>query len=243
MKVLIVDDEPLARAELRYLLEQNPKVNEINESEGVITAQALMEEFSPDLLFLDIKLDDGNGMALAKVLKKQVNRPYIVFATAYDQYALEAFNADAIDYILKPFEQNRINETIERVARILGDASHPLLNTISYQNPRLSVTNEERTVVIKKRDILYLEAQSGNVVVRSKTLKPIISKQTLASLTEQLNPRQFVKVHRSYVVNLDAVVELQPSFNHTYELTLNDGSKVPVSRYYVNNTKRSLGMK
>lgn len=242
MKVLIVDDEPLARDELHYLLEQNDQVTAIDEADGVMAAKKAINEGHPDLVFLDIQLGDGSGMTFAKQLKKQPDCPYIVFATAYDQYALDAFEANAVDYVLKPFEQDRINETIERVAK-LNSPVNPVDNVISQQqkNPRMSITSEERTIVLQKRDILYIQAENGSIHIYT-TDQPFTSKQTLRSIINQLDPNRFIRVHRSFVVNLNKVKELQPSFNHTYELTLTDGSKVPVSRSYVNATKQALGM-
>lgn len=242
MKVLIVDDEPLARDELRYLLEQNRLVQTIDEADGVTTAKKQLGQERPDLIFLDIQLDDGSGMTFAKQLKKEPNCPYIVFATAYDQYALDAFEANAVDYILKPFEQERINETIERVAKLLTPQDQDeLVATAQQSNPRMSLTSDERTLVLQKRNILYIQAENGFTHVYT-TERQFQSKQTLRSIVDQLDPRRFIRVHRSFVVNLNMVRELQPSFNHTYELTLQDGSKIPVSRSYVGETKRALGM-
>lgn len=120
MKVLIVDDEPLARNELHYLLNENALINQIDEADGVMTADQKVNAAHPDLVFLDIKLDDGNGMALARRWKKQPQPPAIVFATAYDNYAIEAFNEAAVDYVLKPFDPDRINEAVARVAKLLA---------------------------------------------------------------------------------------------------------------------------
>ena len=242
MKVLIVDDEPLAREELHYLLEQNEQVDEITEADGVMEAKKAISQHHPDLVFLDIQLGDGSGMTFAKQLKKQADCPYIVFATAYDQYALDAFEANAVDYVLKPFEQDRINETIARVAK-LNSAVHPAETVANQQqkNPRMSITSEERTIVLQKRNILYIQAENGSVHLYT-TERQFSSKQTLRSIINQLDPHRFIRVHRSFVVNLNQVKELQPSFNHTYELTLAGGSKVPVSRSYVNATKQALGM-
>lgn len=243
MKVLIVDDEPLTRDELHYLLEQNRLVDSITEADGVATAKTAISADHPDLVFLDIQLDDGSGMTFAKQLKKNPHCPYIVFATAYDQYALDAFEANAVDYVLKPFEQDRINETIERVNKLLTsqvDDEAPVATT-QQSNPRMSLTSDERTLVLQKRNILYIQAENGFTHVFT-TERHFKSKQTLRSIVEQLDPRRFIRVHRSFVVNLNMVRELQPSFNHTYELTLQDGSKVPVSRSYVSATKRALGM-
>lgn len=118
MKVLIVDDEPLARDELHYLVDQNPLVTDIYEADGVVSAQQAVDQEAVDLMFLDIQLADGSGMALAESLKSRPHHPYIVFATAYDQYALDAFDADAVDYLLKPFSQQRVNDAITRVAKL-----------------------------------------------------------------------------------------------------------------------------
>ncbi len=181
-------------------------------------------------------------MTFAKFLKKEEKlRPYIVFATTYDQYALDAFDVNATDYILKPFEKDRIDETLKRVDRILKKPE-ALVNSDMCKNPRLSVTVDERTIIIKKSDILYLEAQNGNVLIYTKNLPLITSKQTLINLEKQLDPEQFLRVHRSFLVNLDMILEFQPSFNHTYELTLINGTKITVSRSYVAKTKKVLGI-
>jgi two-component system response regulator LytT len=240
MKVLIVDDEPLARDELHYLLEQNDQIDEIKEADGISTARGEIEKDKPDLVFLDIQLDDGSGMAFAKALKKHDQAPYIVFATAYDQYALDAFEADAIDYVLKPFEQDRINDAVDRVAKLLNNQTSDSI-TSQQKNPRISLTNDERTIVIQKQNILYVQAQNGKTVVHTDD-QEIVSKQTLNSISQLLDPNRFIRVHRSFVVNLNKVRELQPSFNHTYELTLTNDSKIPVSRSYVSVTKRALGV-
>lgn len=240
MKVLIVDDEPLARDELSYLLEQNELIGEISEADGVNSARDEIAKHHPDLVFLDIQLDDGSGMAFAKSLKKDPLAPYVVFATAYDQYALDAFEADAIDYVLKPFEQERINDAVKRVAKLVSAHNEEQISD-QQRNPRISLTNEDRTIVIQKRNILYIQAQDGKTVVHTEE-QEIRSKQTLNSIISLLDPKRFIRVHRGFVVNLNKVHELQPSFNHTYELTMADGSKVPVSRSFVTATKQALGV-
>ena len=207
MKVLIVDDEPLARDELSYLLKQNDLIDEINEADGINSAREEIENNRPDLIFLDIQLDDGSGMAFAKGLKKKENCPYIVFATAYDQYALDAFEADAIDYVLKPFEADRINDAVRRVARLMDNQNGSRGVTTQQRNPRISLTNDERTIVIQKRNILYIQAQAGKAIVHTED-QEIVSKQTLNSIINLLDPNRFIRVHRSFVVNLNKVHEL-----------------------------------
>lgn len=244
MKVLIVDDEPLARNELHYLLKENVLINEIDEANGVMMADQRVNANQPDLVFLDIKLDDGNGMALARRWKKLPQPPAIVFATAYDNYAVDAFNEAAVDYILKPFDPERINEAVARVAKIRGtaDQAENVAEQAAWQNPRLSITIDDKTMVIQKRDIMYIETQGGYTHLHLRNDKLLISRQTLTSIAQLLNPRHFMRIHRGFIVNLDEIDEMQPSFNHTYELTLKDGSKIPVSRSYVAKTKKAIGL-
>lgn len=241
MKVLIVDDEPLAREELHYLIKDNAAVTTIYEADGVVEAQKLVAKDHPDLMFLDIQLTDGSGMAFAESLKSQPDHPYIVFATAYDQYALDAFDADAVDYLLKPFSKERVDDAINRVSKLVNN-SQPLSVGTQRENPRLSITNDDKTIILQKDSITFIQSQDGNTLVYAKGGHQITSKQSLTNLLKQLDPHKFIRVHRSFVVNLDMVSELQPSFNHTYELTLKDNSKIPVSRSYVNSTKQALGM-
>lgn len=242
MKVLLVDDEPLAREELHYLVQENNKVTEIIEAEGIQDAEEQIKNNQPDMVFLDIQLADGNGIAFAERIKKATNsRPHVVFATAYDQYAIKAFEADAVDYILKPFRAERINEAIERVAK-LKPLSKTSANVERSYSPRLLIPNDERTIVLQKKRVLFIQASQGTLDIWTIDHHKITSKQKLANVLQQLDPRHFLQVHRSFVVNLDVVTELQPSFNHTYELTLSEGSKIPVSRSYVATTKRALGL-
>lgn len=243
MKVLIVDDEPLALSELRFLLDKHPNVDQVVEADGVTAAKQQLAKEAPDMMFLDIRLEDGNGMAFAKQLKERPDCPYIVFATAYDQYALDAFEAQAVDYVMKPFEQGQIDEAVNRVQKLLDrSARTPGGRRVSQQNanPRLSLSSDDRTLVVQKTAIYYIEAVKGKTKV--VTDREIISSQALKKLYAQLDPSQFLQVHRSYIVNLNQVREAQPSFNQTYVLTLENGAKVPVSRSYVAAVKLALGI-
>lgn len=243
MKVLIVDDEPLARDELHYLIQENDEVTEIIEADGILEAEEQVRNSHPDMVFLDIKLADDNGMAIAEKIKALDDRPQIVFATAYDSYALAAFAADTVGYILKPFSAERVNEAIERVARRKTATRRAISAAVrASQNPRISIQNDDRTIVLQKKRILYAQAQQGFINIWTSDGQKVISRQTPANIYKQLQSSEFLQIHRSFIVNLNAVTELQPSFNHTYELTLTDGSKLPVSRSYVNTTKQALGL-
>jgi len=236
MNVLIVDDEALAREELAFLVKDNVKISSVHEADTIDAAFRIISEFKIDLLFLDIQLGNENGFDLADDLKERKNAPKIIFATAYDQYALDAFNASAVDYVLKPFEQERINEAIEKVSEI-----EPVRDLTRITNPRISITEDEKTAVILKNDIIAAYVENGDLIVNT-TQRLFRTKQTLVKFAESLDREHFLQVHRSYLVNLDKIASVEPSFNHTYELTMNDGSKIPVSRSFIAEMKRALSM-
>lgn len=236
MQILIVDDEPLAREELRYLLEQNQHVSQIFEAADIATAQRQLMNQQVDLVFLDIQLGADNGFTLAKRLKDISARPRIIFATAYDQYALDAFNANALDYILKPFEQSRVDEAIQK-----GLSTQQKAPNFQDHNPRISITSEDKTNIINKTDIIYASVEQGALIIQTTSAR-YQTRQTLVHLQNQLDPHRFMQVHRSYIVNLDQVSQTEPSFNHTYELTMVNGDKIPVGRAYVAAMKTALGM-
>lgn len=239
MQVLVVDDERLAREELKYLLTQNQNVTVVLEADSIESAQRWLASETINLIFLDIQLGDENGFTLAEQIKKISKRPRIIFATAYDQYALDAFNANALDYILKPFDQSRVDEAIQKGMDTNLEAQVDANQM--RDNPRISITNEDKTWVINKRDIVTAYVENGDLVIVTKQ-KQFRTKQTLVHLQELLSPQQFLQVHRSFLVNLNEVKAAEPSFNHTYELTMTDGNKIPVSRSFVNEMKRALGM-
>lgn len=236
MKVLVVDDEPLAREELSFLLEQNKHVDDIAEAENISEAKNWLIKETIDLVFLDIQLGDENGLELANQLKELSSRPRIIFATAYDQYALDAFNANALDYILKPFEQSRVDEAIEK-----GLMVNPSVGKTENDNPRISITEADKTKVINKADIIYAFVEQGELVIVTYEQR-YHTRQTLTRFMESLNPKTFMQTHRSFLVNLNEVGQAEPSFNHTYELTMSNGEKVPVGRAFVTDMKNALGM-
>lgn len=236
MQILIVDDEPLAREELHYLLEQNKLVTGIAEADSVESAQKELLQQNFDLIYLDIELGEESGFVLAKKLKEISCRPRIIFATAYNQYALDAFEVNAIDYILKPFEQKRVNQSLEKVVSFISEKT-----SISQNNQLISITTDDKTAIIKKDDIIlvYVEAGYLKLVTKQKTFK---SRQTLMHFASLLEPQKFMQVHRSFIINIDEIVMAEPSFNNTYQLTMSNQEKVPVARSYVNKMKLSLNM-
>jgi len=244
LRVLIVDDEMLARDELKYLLTRTKEVDVIDEAENIEEALDKMVDYKPDLLFLDIQLSEDNGIDFAKRLKKMKNPPSIVFATAYDQYALQAFEVDAIDYILKPFDEERIVKTINKYKKLKHreDSMEEKRGAdISSIMNKLALSIEESIELVKMEDIIYTGLEDGKVVV--KTIKQtFIVNDPLVILEKKLPQEYFIRVHRSYIVNSNHILEVQPWFNSTYNITTKDGSKIPVSRTYVKEFKRLLGI-
>lgn len=185
MKVLIVDDEPLAREELHYLIQGNSEVTEILEADGIFMAEEQVKSEHPDMVFLDIKLSDGNGMALAEKIKSFDNSPHIVFATAYDSYALDAFEADAVDYILKPFSAKRVNEAIMRVAKLISpedDATKAKREL--RQNPEFRFkTTSERSFYRKNKYFTYRHSKALFISGLLISIKSLVDRRSLIFMT------------------------------------------------------------
>ncbi|MCM3766684.1 LytTR family DNA-binding domain-containing protein [Neobacillus niacini] len=243
LKAYIVDDEPLARDELKYLLIRSEKVEILGESDCIDDAVAAIRELKPDLVFLDIELAEDNGLSLARQLETLEPAPAIVFATAYDEYALQAFELNAVDYILKPFDEERIRKTLGKIKKMqkLGNKQAPVESSMNHRrNGKLPVMVDERIVLLTIPDIVYLESNEGkcSIVTLSQTYKVA---EPLVVMEKKLQGAKFFRVHRSFIVNLDHIIEIEPWFNSTYNLLLNDGSKVPVSRTYVKELKQLLG--
>lgn len=243
LKAYIVDDEPLARDELKYLLTRSKQVVPLGESDSVEEAMADIFELKPDLVFLDIELDEDSGLDLAKKLEKLKPAPAIVFATAYDEFALKAFELNAVDYILKPFDEERIGKTLEKIKKMqkIGDQDFPNYPSMNNnQNGKMAVLVDERIILLTYADIVYLESSEGKCTIDTVDQKYKVS-ETLIVLEKKLTNTKFLRVHRSFIVNIDYIVEIEPWFNSTYNLIMKNGSKVPVSRTYVKGLKQILG--
>lgn len=238
-----MDDEPLARDELKYLLNQSKQVTILGESDSIEEALREITELKPDLVFLDIELEEGTGIELAGQLEKMEHPPAIVFATAYDEYALQAFEANAVDYILKPFEEERISHTLEKINKLrkMGEADKPDSPPLRYErNGKIAFSVEEKIVLVPYADILFLESSEGKCMVHTIKQNYKVS-EPLVEVEKRLNFLPFLRVHRSYVVNLDHIDEIEPWFNSTYNLIMKNRSKVPVSRTYMKDLKKVIG--
>ncbi|KMY28370.1 two-component response regulator [Lysinibacillus xylanilyticus] len=241
LNVYIVDDEPLARAELRYLLEQTKLVQIIGESEDLedILQDPQFEQI--DCVFLDIQLGVNNGLELAKQLQQGILKPEIIFATAYDEYALQAFEVNAFDYILKPFEQERVQSAVEKLvakrretqAKTIEKLKHLQLDKLD----KLTVYVNDRILLIKIQEILYCTSEESKTIVVTEKGRYFAS-ESLAVLGKKLTLKGFVRVHRAFIVNLEHIVELEPWSSSKYNLILHNRHSIPVSRLYMKDVRK-----
>jgi two-component system response regulator LytT len=239
LTAFIVDDEMMARDELRFLLCKSNQVKIVGEAEDFTSAWEQIQNKLPDVVFLDIQLSNESGIDLAEKILTLHPQPEIVFATAYDEYALKAFELNAIDYLLKPFEEDRIRQTIGKMLRTKQRiVNHFSLTedqqqwSVSVNRKKLTVFVEDRLYPIAVKDIYYLSSMEGKTLIATVDRHCKIN-EPLVKLERKLANTSIIRVHRSFLVNLDAIVEIQPWFHSTYLLKMKDNAKVPVSRTFV----------
>lgn len=242
MDVLLVDDEALARNELKYLLNQCEGVSSITEAGTVQEALEFLLTESIDLAFLDIQLTDESGLDLADKLKNMTHPPEFIFATAYDEYAIEAFEKNAEDYILKPFELERVQEAVRRVReRFNKENIVEKQEAQSLTRKKVPIWDQDRMIMVNMEEILALEASKGVTKIYTK-MKTYQTQTSLTYWQEKLDKQMFMRVHRSFVVKIDEIQEIQPWFNHTYQLTITGDLKIPVSRSYLKSFREKVGI-
>ena len=242
IRALIVDDEPPARRRLRMLLQQERDVEIAGECGEASAAAVLVRELSPDVVFLDVRMPDGDGFELVDTLG--VDRmPVTVFVTAYHEFALRAFDAAAIDYLLKPFDRERFAATMHRVRRAVtrtdvaaeraaDAAAAPYLE-------RIAVRNGNRIRILHVDEIDHIAAE-GNYVRLFTRERSFLERETLNALESRLDPRDFARVHRSAIVRIDRVREVEPLFHGEYVLILAGGAKVVSGRSYRARVQEAL---
>ncbi|MBT2656996.1 LytTR family transcriptional regulator DNA-binding domain-containing protein [Bacillus sp. ISL-18] len=246
LKAFIVDDEPLARDELSYLLKRSKQVEVAGEADCLETAFENLKNMDIDVIFLDIQLADESGIEIASRLNQLDHPPLIVFATAFDEYALKAFELNVVDYLLKPIDEKRIQLTIDKLFKLAGNKEQkiPLSSRWhSSQNDRsekLAVSIDEKIVLLHINDIVYIGTQDGKTVVATEKQKLWVN-EPLVTFERKLQFPSIMRVHRAYLVNIDAILEIEPWFNSTYNLIMKSGEKVPVSRTYTKELKQLLG--
>jgi len=237
---MVVDDETPAREELIYILEKSNKVKVVAQASHGLQVLDLNRKYKPDLIFLDIKMPGISGIEVADKLLKEPHVPYVVFVTAYEEYALDAFEVNAIDYILKPISEERLNKTIERIINRIEsgnkDYFHKLgqliedINEKENGHSRISVEYHGKLIPIKSEDIIYITVEDKNTVIIS-TKGNFEVNYTLNQLQNVLNSSSFFRCHKSFIINIDKIESIEPWFNSTYNVILEgQGKKIPVSR-------------
>ncbi len=229
---VIVDDEELARRLLREMLAGHPDISVAAECANGFEAVKAVSEHKPDLLFLDVQMPKLDGFEVLELLDAD---PAVIFVTAYDAYAMRAFDAHAVDYLLKPFTAQRLETALERVRQRLGEKRVPAAELAAAVRPpdqylrRIALKDGTRVHVIPVEKLDYVEAQDDYVALHSEK-KTYLKQQTIAALEAALDPARFVRVHRSYIVNLERVARIEPYTKDTRVAILADGTQLQVSR-------------
>jgi two-component system response regulator LytT len=245
LTALIIDDEPLARQELLYLLESAGDVEVVGQGSNGIEAVELIRAHKPDVVFLDVQMPGLDGFAvLKKLLDKKTEMPQVVFATAFDQYAVRAFEVNAVDYLLKPFDKKRVLKTLEKVRERLAespgetklDALLKLVETRTQparpHRSKVIVRALGRLLLVDQREICFASIEGGAISVVTRGVEGESNCRTLDELMEQLDPEAFWRAHRSFLVNIQHIREVVPWFKSSYQLRMDDPKKteIPVSR-------------
>lgn len=250
LRALVVDDEQLAREELSFLLNQIGGVAVVGEAANGIEAIGLIEDLTPDVVFLDVQMPGMNGFEVAREAISRQTAAEIVFVTAYDQYAIEGFKVDAVDYLLKPVDLQRLEQALQRARRRLQSDRPPsaianedlerivkLVTERQSRRERLAVKVGERFMLVDADDLIYASLADDVITVVTSSLTGTSNYRTLDELQAHLDPGVFWRVHRSYLVNINKIKEIVPWFSRNYILKMNDGkaTEIPVSR---SQTKR-----
>lgn len=245
MKALVVDDEEPALVELKYLLDKSGEVDKVDGTQSALDALKLIRQTKYDVIFLDIQMPGLTGIELTSVLSEFASPPLIVFVTAYDEYAVKAFELQALDYLLKPVSFERLKKTLELVKTRLTAPMDRLQESRQLREriEKLPVEREGKTILIDLADIRFAVAQGDYVQVRTRS-QFHTTRFSIADLERRLPSPPFLKTHRAYIVNLRNVVEILPYFNGAYVLKVNDDvyTEVPVSRGHAKNLRSLLGM-
>jgi two-component system response regulator LytT len=256
LSTVIVDDEQLARDELAYLLKNIGDVDVVAQGKNGLEAVNLIREHNPDLVFLDVQMPglDGFGV-IKKLLDKKIPLPKIVFSTAFDQYAVRAFEVNAVDYLLKPFDRKRVAQSVER-ARSIAESSGPsekldtLVRILESQKPQTSkilLKAAGRLFLVNQRDICFASIEDGIITVVTSGVNGMEGQsncRTLEELLDTLDPNLFWRAHRSFLVNINRIKEVVPWFKSSYQLRMDDKkqTEVPVSRAQTKRLRELFGL-
>jgi len=245
INTLIVDDEKPARDELAFLLKAFPEINLVGQGKNGLEAVNLIKEHSPDLVFLDVQMPglDGFGV-LKKLVERKARVPHVVFATAFDHYAVQAFDVNAVDYVLKPFDKSRIAKAIARARREMEADTSPAerlerlvsqlgnAKQVASAPVKLLVKSQQRLLLVDAEDLVFATIADGLITVCAREADGTSNYRTLEEMHAALDADSFWRPHRSYLVNIHHIKEVVPWFKSSYMLKMNDKkqTEIPVSR-------------
>lgn len=256
LSAVIVDDEQLARDELAYLLKNVDDVDVVAQGKNGVEAINLIREHNPDLVFLDVQMPglDGFGV-IKKLIDKKVPLPKIVFATAFDQYAVKAFEVNAVDYLLKPFDKSRVAQSIQKAKTKLETNSMPsekletLVRMLESQKPHSKILLKAggRLFLVNQKDICFASIDDGVISVVTSGMNGMEGQsncRTLEELLDSLDPNLFWRAHRSFLVNINRIKEVVPWFKSSYQLRMDDKkqTEIPVSRAQTKRLRELFGL-
>jgi two-component system LytT family response regulator/two-component system response regulator LytT len=252
---LIVDDEQPARDELGFLLKGFPDVEVVGQGKNGVEAVSLIRELNPQVTFLDVQMPglDGFGV-IKKLLEKKVRLPYFVFATAYDHYAVQAFEVNALDYLLKPIAKPRLEKAIAKVRRMTETAAstYDKLDRLvqmmeerpAAQKNKLVVKSQGRLFLVDAEEVIFATIEDGVISIFTRDLEGVSNFRTVEELQGSLDPKIFWRVHRSYLVNVNHIKEVVPWFKSSYQLKMQDRkqTEIPVSRAQTRRLRELLNL-
>ena len=242
IRALIVDDEPLARSRIRDLLQQHKDIEVVGECCDAFEAAPAIRELHPDLVFLDVQMPEKDGFQLIEEIGVE-KMPLVIFVTAFDEYALRAFQVHAFDYLLKPFDETRFSATLERARKQIANGQlpdfHQMMAFIEEWKSRnrylqrIMVKEHGRLTFLSATDIDWIQAEGNYVRIHSGKSSYLL-RETIQRMETQMDPLKFLRIHRSTIVRLDQIREIQQLFHHAYRVILNDGMALRLSRSYRN---------
>lgn len=238
IKTLIIDDEPLAASIVQEYLSSFPEFELIEICQDGFQGMKAIMAHQPDLIFLDVQMPKISGFEMLELLDEP---PAVIFTTAFDEYALKAFDSKAIDYLLKPFSKERFSQAINRFLEQSPRLDPEMINQLSEKSNRLVVKVKNEIKIIAIQDVYYFEAEDDYIAIHVKEGK-FLKKMTMKSLEEALEPSKFARVHRSFMVNLNEVTQIEPYERENFLVKLRNGKQVPVSKSGYSRLRQVLGL-
>jgi two-component system LytT family response regulator/two-component system response regulator LytT len=236
---VVIDDETLARDELTFLLKNFPEIEVVGTADNGPGAIELIERAEPDLVFMDVQMPGLDGISVIHKLREQSDAlPHFVLVTAYENYAIEAFRMEAMDYLLKPVEKGRLAETVNRALRLVAEGARSA-SELPQPAPRpnlhrskILVKSSGRSFIVDAQDIVYATIEDGVITIVTSAVEGESNYRTIEELQSNLDPDTFWRVHRSYLVNINRIREVIPWFKSSYQIRMDDkrGTEIPVSR-------------